>query len=98
MTMRIVPVLAPMAMLAACTPSPAPEPLPAPGAACDAGRVQSYVGQPFSDALAERARAEAGARTVRSYGVGDPVTMDFRPDRLNVERGADGRIVKLGCG
>ncbi|WP_448502305.1 I78 family peptidase inhibitor [Sphingomonas sp.] len=96
--MRIVSVLAAMATLAACAPSPSPQPLPAPGTACDAGPVQSYIGQPFSDALAERARAEAGARTVRSYGVGDPVTMDFRPDRLNVERGADGRIVRLGCG
>lgn len=97
--MRIAVTLSILALATACTPTPAPEtPAPAPGATCDAGRVQSYVGQPFTAALAERARAEAGARTVRSYGVGDPVTMDFRPDRLNVERGADGRITKLGCG
>ncbi|HHY02896.1 MAG TPA: hypothetical protein GX686_08535, partial [Paracoccus sp.] len=24
-------------------------------------------------------------------------TMDFRPDRMNIEIGTDGRIAKIGC-
>ncbi|PZP19422.1 MAG: hypothetical protein DI613_21395, partial [Kocuria rhizophila] len=28
---------------------------------------------------------------------GDAVTADFRPDRLNIETGTDGRIAKVGC-
>ena len=36
----------------------------------------------------------AGSRVI---GPSDPVTMDFRPERLNVEVGADGRIAKVGC-
>lgn len=101
--------LAPLA-LAACAPAPPPKAPPPPppeapppptaeaGAQCDATVVQSLVGQPADATTVERARTGSGARTVRSFGPGDAVTMDFRPDRLNVERGADGRIVRLTCG
>ena len=38
------------------------------------------------------------ARTVRVIGLGDPVTQDFRPDRLNLDLDADGVILRAWCG
>ncbi|HTG37851.1 I78 family peptidase inhibitor [Sphingomonas sp.] len=97
---RILPV----ALLAcsACAPmnepqSPANDPAET-GAQCDATAIQDLVGQNGDPATIERAKSMSGARDVRRYVSGSALTMDFRPDRLNVEVDAAGRIVKLGCG
>jgi predicted methyltransferase len=66
--------------------------------ACDAAKVQNLIGQTFSDAVRKSAQSASGARTVRSYKTGSPVTMDYSPERLNIETGADGKIVALTCG
>lgn len=39
-----------------------------------------------------------GHDRIRYIAPGDAVTMDLRPDRLNVETGADGRIKLFRCG
>ena len=39
-----------------------------------------------------------GERPIRYYGEGDAITMDFSPQRLNVELGKDGRIKLFRCG
>lgn len=36
--------------------------------------------------------------TIRVFGPNDAVTMDYRPDRLNVELGEDRTIVRIFCG
>ena len=69
----------------------------APGVQCDANAVQSLVGQMVVDVTAA-AQKRSGARLVRSYRSGDVMTMDFRPDRLNIERDASGKVVKFSCG
>ena len=38
------------------------------------------------------------AQDTRIYRTGDAVTMDFRPDRLNIEIGPEGTIVRVTCG
>lgn len=91
---------APIALLAlaACTQTPAPATAdPASGAQCDATPVQTLIGQ-TADAAVDRAKTVSGARTVRRYESGSALTMDFRPDRLNVEVDDGGKIVKLSCG
>ena len=41
----------------------------------------------------------AGAEFIeRAINPGDMVTQDFRPDRLNIEIGEDGRIKQFRCG
>ena len=93
--------LAPVALivLVACTPTPEPATAdPATGAQCDATPVQALVGRPGDAPTVDRAKAGSGARTVRRYPTGSPLTMDFRSDRLNVEVDAAGKIVKLSCG
>lgn len=97
-----VPVVMTMTMLAAmlagCTTTPTAAPdKSVPGVQCDATAVQDFVGRP-ADMVVEEAQRRSGARTVRRYRSGDPVTMDFRSDRLNIETDGNGRIVKLSCG
>lgn len=68
-----------------------------PPVACDATRAEAYVGR-NGTAVADEARTAAGARTVRVIAPGQAVTMDFRPDRLNIETDAAGDIVTVRCG
>lgn len=68
------------------------------GEACAAGPAQRFVGQ--SSGRARSAQKAAGARELRVARAGQPVTMDFRPDRLTVELGGprNDRIVSVRCG
>ncbi|KQN93019.1 hypothetical protein ASE95_10575 [Sphingomonas sp. Leaf231] len=68
-----------------------------PGVQCDANAAQALVGRPAAQVAAEAQRL-SGARSVRRYATGDMLTMDFRPDRLNIETDAAGNVVKLSCG
>jgi len=38
------------------------------------------------------------AQDTRIFRSGDRLTMDYRPDRLNIEIGPEGRIVAVTCG
>jgi hypothetical protein len=68
------------------------------GGTCDAKAASAYVGQDISEAVAEQAKAAAGARGVRIIRPGMAVTMDYRAGRLNLELDEAGRIVKASCG
>lgn len=96
---RLLPIV--FAACAACTPTAAPEPTPPSakgGAQCSVERMIDMIGERATPSVVERAQRRSGARTVRRYDSGSALTMDFRPDRLNVEVGEFGRIVKLSCG
>lgn len=82
----------PLVLLAACVPPPPVETPPVDDDLCKAQPLQGLVGQPQS--VLATMLLPAGSRVI---GPNDAVTMDFRPDRLNVEIGADGRISKVGC-
>lgn len=92
----------------AAAAAPAEEPVranpptaPAPSeesAMCNAAKAQFAVGQTYSDALAEQARAAAGAKVVRQLLPGQAITMEFNAQRLNLESGGDGRVVSVRCG
>ena len=81
--------------LAACTPqTPPPSPPTMPGPdACGASDLQYLLGQP-RDAL-ERENISAPTRILPP---GTAMTMDHRPDRLNVELDAGGDILRIWCG
>lgn len=91
--MRASPLLA--AALAACTTS-SPD-AAGPAGSCDAARVQDLVGEAAASHAAA-AQRRSGARQTRIYETGSPVTMDYRPDRLNIETDRNGAIVRLSCG
>jgi hypothetical protein len=65
---------------------------------CDASELGFVAGQPFSEALQARAKEAAGARTVRVIRPGQPVTMDYGLDRLNLELDAQDKVINARCG
>lgn len=90
-------------------PVPAPEatatepggtrPAPEPAAdKCGADKLGEYLNLlPTSDAM-DKIRKAVGHGRIRTINPGDVVTMDLRPDRLNIEVGEDGRIKLFRCG
>lgn len=82
--------------------SPTPEPTPAPGEApetdeCGAAKVSAYVAQEATPAVRARLAADVGHDRIRWVGPDTVVTMDFRPDRLNVELDSAGVITGGKC-
>ena len=69
-------------------PVPTPEAQP-----CAAEAYQVLVGQPVGGV-----HTDSLPRPHRVYGQGDPVTIDYRPDRLNIVVGEDGSIIEVKCG
>lgn len=99
----------PVFLLAACAAPPAAQqpsstpqsssPASPPDAqACNADAASSLIGQPATSANIEAARSRVGAANVRVLGLNDPMTMDYRGDRLNLVKDATGAIIKLSCG
>lgn len=65
--------------------------------ACDPAAAEALVGR--DRVTDDQARQSTGATLVRQVGPGDPVTMDFQPDRVTIETDpATGRIVRAACG
>jgi len=97
--MKHFALISPLAVvLSACATAPADSEPDVAAGACDAAKAQFAVGQVFDQALGEKARIAAGARALRDYGPGQPLTMDYRLDRLNIERDAEGRVKDAYCG
>ena len=89
--MRAIALL-PLLALAACVEPVGPT-LPEPDTdQCNASQLQGLVGQPAS--VLRDMMLRAGTRVINP---GDAVTMDFRPDRMNIEIGTGGRIEKVSC-
>lgn len=81
--------------VAACTTVPAPPPL-ADG--CNADAIKQYVGQPASPETVDAARKAAGAELARVLRPGQPATMDYRADRINILLDEHDRIARATCG
>ncbi|WP_347268037.1 I78 family peptidase inhibitor [Paracoccus sp. (in: a-proteobacteria)] len=90
--MKKILALAPVLALAACVEAQPPEQPAVMPPTCGAEQYQGLVGQ--SQSVLRDMMLPAGTRVI---GPRDPVTMDFRQDRLNFEIGADGRIARVGC-
>lgn len=89
----ILPVVIIVPLLAACVPeAPPPEAMAPSDDSCGASRYLALVGQ--SGATISIPADQA----YRSYKTGDPVTMDFNPNRLNFEHDKTGKLVRVSCG
>ncbi|EKD59459.1 MAG: hypothetical protein ACD_54C01331G0005 [uncultured bacterium] len=87
---------APLALLLAACVAPAPEPLPDPMppiTACGAGELQGLIGR--NAAVLQTMRFAGPLRVIRP---GMAVTMDYSPDRLNIEVDAREIITSVSCG
>lgn len=93
--MKIGLLLAGLAM-AGCTPVEMRGEAPA-AAACRTEGLSTWAGKRASDVRAEEMMTASGARTLRWIAPHTAVTMDFRPDRLNVYVDDKGVIGKFSC-
>ena len=86
--------------LGACAAPPEPAAPAAPPAlgSCDASKAQFAVGHEAGLAIQDQARERSGARVVRTLRPGQPVTMEYSADRLNLALDAGGRVVRVTCG
>lgn len=65
---------------------------------CGLESIADLVGKAVTETLPEDARKRSGARTVRVIRPGMMVTMDFRPDRLNIDVDDKGIVTNFRCG
>ena len=93
-----------MAMMTIGTGSTAaaqPETYPARGDTghhCDAARAKHLVGRKRSPRVEAEALRLSGAASARWIPPGMMVTMDYRPDRLNLRLDRHRRILHVSCG
>jgi hypothetical protein len=92
-----------MMTMAACTVAASSGEEPAvpergTGRTCDSSKAQSLVGRVADDALAAEAMRLTGAGALRWVPMGAMVTMDYRPDRLNIHLGPKNEVTKVACG
>lgn len=73
---------------------------PAPPAAddkCKASLVTDLVGQPYDAAMLTKIQGIVGHKNIRPIRPNQPVTMDFREDRLNIDIDKDEKIARFHC-
>ncbi len=83
---------APLIALMACVPEEQTPPAEPPVDECAASQYQGLVGQPAS--VLDKMNFPIGTRIIQP---GSAVTMDYRPNRLNVEISTNQRIEKISC-
>ena len=105
--MRILALALGASLMAGCQTRPAAEDDPGynlvgergPGAGedgaptCPAAAYQVLVGQQIGEI-----HTASLPDPHRIYGRGDMVTMDYRPDRLNIVTGDGGAVIEVKCG
>ncbi len=65
---------------------------------CDADGARGLVGEQVSSELGQRAMQLSDARSLRWIPPDRAVTMDYRPDRLNIEYDRENRVTGIRCG
>ncbi len=65
---------------------------------CAAQGAAWTIGQTPDDALAEKARQNANASSVRVLHAGQPATMEYNGGRLNLHVATNGKIKGVNCG
>lgn len=65
---------------------------------CNERRARSAIGERATRRAIDRAFDASGARDLRVVGPRDPMTRDFRRDRLTIEVDRRERIVNVSCG
>ena len=83
--------------LIACAPMP-PQPSPPYTGQCDASKATSAVGKAATADAVERIRIETSSQVARVIKPGQPVTMDYRAARVNVNVNARNAIISVTCG
>ena len=89
--------LALLALLAGCS-SPAKPSDPGGDSSCRAEAVPGMLGKPATAKRVERAREQTGASSVRVLAPGDMRSLEYDPQRLNIEIDEAELIERIHCG
>jgi hypothetical protein len=65
---------------------------------CNVEQVHGVLGQTASAELIEHVQLQANAKTLRVLAPGDAATMDYNPQRLNIDIDESEVIIRLTCG
>lgn len=69
-----------------------------PSGVCNAEGARWAIGQGVDDEVVNRILRDTGSRDARVLRPGQPATMDYRQDRVNVDVNDRGAITGLRCG
>ena len=94
----ILPVAVLLLSMVACTAMPPVDAPPPANGPCNADLASWAIGRAATPDVVERAQAESNSSDVRVIEPGQPVTMDYSPERLNINVNERGAIVGLKCG
>lgn len=70
----------------------------APSGVCNAEGARWAIGSAVNDDVVNRVLRDTGSRDARVLRPGQPATMDYREDRVNVDVNDRGAITGLRCG
>ena len=84
-------------LLSACMTAPPGSMSPPPGL-CHAEGARWAIGQPPDQDVVDRVLRDTGSRDARVLMPNSPMTMDHRPDRVNIEVNDRGAITGIRCG
>ncbi|MBB3103484.1 I78 family peptidase inhibitor [Azomonas macrocytogenes] len=65
---------------------------------CTAAAVEKLIGRTITVELADEARVQSGASLIQVMGPEDGLSMDYDPQRLNVDVDDNGKIQRINCG
>jgi predicted aminopeptidase len=85
-----------LAALAGCSSSPDSE--QSRGGECNVAHLQNMLGKQIDRKVVDELQEDANADSVRVLAPGDITTMDFNPQRLNIDIDDSETIVRLSCG
>lgn len=86
-----------LALLTACSSQPTPPATEVSGD-CSTEHVQGVLGQHASAERIEQLQQQTHAKTLRVLAPGDAVTLDYNPQRLNIDIDESEVIIRLSCG
>ena len=84
--------------LVGCASTPPAAAARPPTSGCNAEGARWAIGQGVNDDVVNRVLHDTGSRDARVLRPGQPATMDFRPDRVNVDVNDRGAITGVRCG
>ncbi|WP_422909967.1 I78 family peptidase inhibitor [Pseudomonas sp. MAC6] len=87
-----------LALLAGCSSQPPAQQAAEISGDCDVEQVHGALGQTASSELIEQVQQQANAKTLRVLAPGDAATMDYNPQRLNIDIDESEVIIRLTCG
>ena len=87
-----------LALLAGCSSQPPAQQTAEITGDCSVDNLSGVLGQNASAELIEQVQLQANAKTLRVLAPGDAATMDYNPQRLNIDIDESEVIIRLTCG